>query len=179
MIRMKMLTPEAYAADEAIVHLGREEIAFLKAKVHENERKRVRVCAHKNAEDKLHEMFVIYSKETYIRPNKHLNHKDESLHILEGAADFIFLDEQGELIKAVPLGDYSTGRQVYCRIPETIYHTFIIHSDFLVIHETIPGPFIRSDTVFAPWAPVENDLVSVQKYMKKLETTVNSSGTNR
>src|SRR3989338_2671222 len=171
MLQTKAISKEVYVADERIVNLGAKEIEFLKSQVYQNERKRVRLCAHKNVEDKLHEMFVVYVKETYVRSNKHIK-KEESLHIIEGAADFVFFDEEGNITNVVPLGNYSSGRQFYCRIPESVYHTFIIRSDIIVIHESTPGPFRREDTVFASWAPEEGDRIRVEKFMNELEKKV-------
>lgn len=163
---MKQLSEEVYVIDEPIAHFGPSGIQFLKEHVYKTQRKRVRVCMHKDIEDKLHEMFVCYIKETYVRPNKHT--KDESLHIIHGAADFIFFDDQGGITDVVPLGDYASGRNFYCRVPESIYHTFVIKSDIIVIHESIPGPFRREDTLFASWAPEESDLPAVDQFMENL-----------
>jgi len=168
MIKMTAQSPEVYTTDEPIVNLGREEIEFLTQRVRESSRKRTRLCAHKSGEDKLHEMFVVYLNETYIRPNKHLG-KDESLHILEGKADFVFMDEQGKIIDVVPLGDKATGRQFYCRIPESVYHTFLMRSPRIIIHETIEGPFRRESTVFSPWSPEEGKTEEIAKFMGGLE----------
>lgn len=165
---VESISKEVYYARQPIVHVGSSEMGFLKEKVFENERKRVRLCAHKNEEDILHEMFVVYLKETYVKPNKHIK-KEESLHILEGAADFVFFDEQGNVIDVVPLGDYASGRQFYCRIPESVYHTWLIRSKVLVVHETILGPFRRSDTVFAPWAPDEGNLTGINNFTQEIE----------
>ena len=179
MIRTKRLTEEVYVADEPIVNLGQSDIDFLKGHVHQTQRKRVRLCAHKDAQDKLHEMFVCYVKETYVHPNKHIK-KDESLHIIQGAADFIFFDEHGTVTDVVPLGDYASGRQFYCRIPESIYHTFIIKSDIIILHESTPGPFRREDTVFAPWAPEEQNTQAIAKFMAGLaKTTSNAAVSSR
>jgi cupin fold WbuC family metalloprotein len=167
LIKTKFLTPEAMEADIPIVHVGQPEIDSMKGKVRSVPRKRIRLCAHKGAADALHEMFVVYVKETYVRPNKHIG-KDESLHIIEGAADFVFFDPQGKIIEVVPLGDYRSGRRFYTRIPEEVYHTFIIHSDVIVIHETIEGPFDRATTEFASWAPEEGDAPGIAKYMAQL-----------
>jgi len=167
MMRMKANSKEVCVADEPIVSVGRPELEFLKGRVRDSERKRIRLCAHKDIQDKLHEMFVVYLGETYVRPNKHLQ-KDESLHILEGAADFIFFDEVGNITDVIPLGDYASGRRFYCRVPESAYHTLIMRSDVLVIHEATPGPFRKSDTIFAPWAPEEGDTIAVNKFIEKL-----------
>lgn len=164
---MKRLAEEVYVIDAPIAHFGPEGIQFLKEKVYQTQRKRVRVCMHKDIQEKLHEMHVCYVKETYVRPNKHIK-KDESLHIIHGSADFIFFDDKGAITDVVPLGDYTSGRNFYCRIPESVYHTFVIRSDIIVIHESTPGPFRREDTLFAPWAPEEANLPAVREYMDNL-----------
>ncbi len=170
MIHLKRLAEEVYAADVPIVNVGNAEIDFLKNNVYQTQRKRVRICTHKDIEDKLHEMFVCYVKETYVRPNKHIK-KDESLHIIQGIADFIFFDDKGIVTDVVPLGDYKSGRQFYCRIPESVYHTFVIKSDIILIHESIAGPFRREATLFAPWAPEENTPEAL-KFMENLSKQV-------
>ncbi len=170
MIQVQKLVEEVYRADVPVVSVGKDEINFLKNTVYQTPRKRVRICTHKHDEDKLHEMFVCYVKETYVRPNKHIK-KDESLHIIQGVADFIFFDDKGTVTDVVPLGDYKSGRQWYCRIPESVYHTFVIKSDIILIHESIAGPFRREATIFAPWAPEENTAEAI-KYMEDLAKQV-------
>ncbi len=167
LLPMKQLAEEVYVIDSPVAHFGCLGIQFLKDHVYKTKRKRVRVCMHKNIDEHLHEMFVCYVKETYVRPNKHIK-KDESLHIIHGAADFIFFDDVGNVTDIVPLGDYESGRNFYCRIPESVYHTFVIKSDIIVIHESTPGPFRREDTEFAPWAPEEADMVNANHYMEEL-----------
>ncbi len=167
LLPMNQLAEEVYVIDAPVAHFGTSGIQFLKEHVYKTKRKRVRVCMHKNIEEYLHEMFVCYVKETYVRPNKHIQ-KDESLHIIYGAADFIFFDDNGVITDIVPLGDCKSGRNFYCRIPESVYHTFVIKSDIIVIHESTPGPFRREDTVFAPWAPEEGDAANANLYMDEL-----------
>ena len=167
LLKMKRTGQEVFVADEPIVSVGKKEMDFLKKTVHETDRKRVRLCAHQDVENTLHEMFVVYMDMTYVKPNKHIN-KDESLHILEGEADFIFFDEQGRITAIVPLGDYHSGRQFYIRVPQFVYHTIIMRSKTLVIHEATPGPFRREDTVWAPWAPAETDTAVVGQFMSQL-----------
>lgn len=176
LLPMNRLAEEVYVIDAPVSHFGAAGIQFLKDHVYKTQRKRVRVCMHKSIQDYLHEMFVCYVKETYVRPNKHIK-KDESLHIIHGAADFIFFDEVGNVTDVVPLGDYRSGRNFYCRIPESVYHTFVIKSDIIVIHESTPGPFRREDTLFAPWAPEESASEQAKLYMENLEMrTSNFSG---
>lgn len=112
-------------------------------------------------------MLIVASSESYIRPSKHLG-KDESTHIVEGAADLVFFDENGAVTQVVPLGDLSSGRRFYCRIPAALYHALLIRSPLLVFHEATHGPFQKSDTVFPSWAPAEEDSAAVQEYMASL-----------
>lgn len=178
LLQMKRLAEEVFVADERIVSVGRKEMDFLKATVNETRRKRVRLCAHPTTENTLHEMFVVYMDMTYVKPNLHLG-KDESLHILEGAADFLFFDNDGKVIEVIPLGDYHSGRPFYCRVPASAWHTIIMRSERLVIHEVTPGPFVRTDTVWAPWAPDENDAEGVARFMDRLREAAGQHPANR
>lgn len=171
MMRMNCLSPEAYVVDASIVAVGPSEIAFLKDKVLKSPRKRTRLCAHTSTEDKLHEMFVVYTGSTYVRPNLHCG-KDESLHILEGRADFVFFDEHGNVTEVVRLGDSASGLPFYCRVPAEIYHTVLMRSDRLVIHEATPGPFRREDTLWASWAPTEDDLAGVEEFNRRMTAEI-------
>lgn len=161
------ISEEVLVAEDRIVKLDYSDIALLKEKAKRNQRKRIRICAHKDINDKLHEMIIVPSKDTYIRPHKHLN-KSESQYIIEGSAQVVIFDEIGKITDIIQLGDYSSGNKFYYRISDPCYHTLHITSDFLVIHETTSGPFRREDNVLAPWAPDENDRESAKEFMKNL-----------
>lgn len=171
MIQMKRINSEVYFADQSIVAVGPEELGFLQSNVETNVRQRVRLCAHQSPEESLHEMFVVYTSNTYMRPNKHP--KEESLHILGGEADFVFFDQMGNVTDVVQLGALSSGRPFYCRVPVDTYHTVIIRSGRLMIHEGLNGPFRKdSTTLFAPWAPEETDGAGVAKFSAQLDAEV-------
>lgn len=168
-MRVKQLNEEVLFADDRIVKVGRRDIEFLKERARCNQRKRIRLCAHKDIDNRLHEMLIVHTKDTYVRPHKHLN-KSESFHIIEGLVDVVVFDEVGDIIEVVQMGDYSSERKFYYRVSDSYYHSLFITSDFLVFHETTNGPFRRSDTVFAPWAPEEGDSVAVKGFMEQLQT---------
>ncbi len=161
----------AFYTDGSVVSVGSQDIESLKARVGDTELKRIRLCAHRDAEDSLHEMFIVLSQETYIRPAKHLN-KDESLHVVEGRADVIFYDEMGSITQVIPLGDYASGYQFFYRIREPVYHSLLLRSDTFTFCETTLGPLRKSDTVLAPWSPDGNDLVALRDFMERLKTKV-------
>lgn len=148
--RMVRVSEEAFFAVDDVVLVGKSHIDRLKAELPNTSRKRIRLCTHSNVNDSLHEMFVLYTKDTHIQPNKHLG-KEETFHILEGEADFIFYNDTGDVTKIIPLGTKESGRSFFVRVPEGVYHTVAMTSDYLVIHEATPGPYVREHTVWAPW----------------------------
>ncbi len=172
MTRMKPQSPEVFVADDDVVVIGRAEVEFLEDNVKHSLRRRTRLCVHKDLEETLHEMLVVYTGATFIRPNKHPG-KDESLHILKGAADFVFFDEEGNVTEVVPLGDQESGKAFYIRVPEDTYHSMVMRSDKLVIHECINGPFRKGGTtVFAEWGPQEDDAEGVRKFTEMMSAGV-------
>jgi len=175
MLRAKMVNNGVFYADEKPVIVGHPEIDFLKNRVDDTDLKRIRLCAHTSTEDELHEMLIVLSKNTYIRPAKHLN-KSESMLVIKGEADAIFFDEQGEIINIIELGDYSTGKRFYYRMDDPIYHTLILKSDYFIIHESTQGPFNPDDTVAAPWSPDESNTAAARSYANRLAIRVVNEG---
>ncbi len=166
-MRFKKFNEEVYFSDEKIVKVAHRDIEFLKEKAEHNERKRVRLCSHKDVKDSLHEMLIIHMKDVYVRPHRHL-HKSESLYVIEGEAYAVIFDEAGNIARVIRLGDYQSGHRFYYRVSDPVYHSLLITTEFFVFHETINGPFNKSDTVFAPWAPEEGDFSSVTEFKKKM-----------
>jgi cupin fold WbuC family metalloprotein len=164
---MRELNDEVLIADEPIVTLTREDIATLKARASRNARRRIRVCAHKSIDDAVHEMLIVMARGCYIRPHRHMG-KSESFHVVEGALDVVVFDDAGAVVKRLQLGDYTSGRGFYYRNDEPSYHTVVIRSAVVVLHESTRGPFRPSDTIFAPWAPDETDGAAVAEFLATL-----------
>ncbi len=163
----KELSKEVYYAIDKIPKFSKKDIDFLKEKMVNNNLQRIRICAHKDIDDRIHEMFIVLIKNTYIRPHKHLN-KPESFHLIDGSAKVIIFDDKGKIEDVIGLDNYNSGKRFYYRMDNPYYHTVFVTADFLVFHETTGGPFQKSDTVFAPWAPEESDITSGKKYMEQL-----------
>src|SRR5882762_1182120 len=151
-MRLKEITPEVYVADSTIVKVSSDDIAFLKEKVRTTPRGRVRLCAHPGNEDLLHEMFIVLAADTYIRPHKHFG-KSESFHLLEGTAEVVVFDDSGEIREIIEVGNFGSGRKFFYRMSAPYYHTVLIRTGPLVLHETTNGPFHPGDAQFAPWSP--------------------------
>ncbi len=171
-INMRIEGEGVFFGTDSIVKIGEGEINFLKEQALHNSRKSIRLCMHRDITDDVHEMFILHSKETYVRPHKHPG-KDVSYHIIEGIADLVLFDEQGEIFDVIPLGEYGTGRKFYYRLNKVAYYTPFVRSDFLLFHETIRGPFQRSDTIYAPWAMVEGNPAEIDRFQQELASRIN------
>ncbi len=162
-----------YVTRGEVVSIGIENLEVLKREANENKLKRARLCTHQSVEDKLHEMFIVLAQESYVRPHKHIG-KAESTHIIEGHADAVFFDDTGNVNEVIQLGDFSSGSRFYYRINTERYHTLLIRSPYLVMHEVTSGPFIRENNVFMPQSPEGKDEVVVRDYVNSLEKQVDS-----
>ena len=152
---LRKINNEVFVAEESIVRLGAEQISFLKQQALSSNRKRARICTHRSNDDALHEMLIAISADSYIQPHKHTR-KVESFHIIEGLVDVVVFDDAGAIVDVVELGDVLNGKNFYYRLSESMFHTLLIHSDFLIVHEVTNGPFVANETILAPFAPPES-----------------------
>ena len=166
-MNLRKINDEVFIASDTIVKLGSEEIAFLKQQARTSPRRRARICAHKSNEDPLHEMVIAISCASYIHPHKHLG-KSESFHIVEGEVDVVVFDDAGAVVDVIALGAMGSGRRFYYRLSESAFHTLLIRTDFLVVHEVTNGPFDQDRSVLAPFAPPEDQADAARAYMAKV-----------
>ena len=171
MIELERINDEIFVAKDPIVSLGEEEASFLKSQAMRSPRCRARICAHKSNGDSLHEMLIAISSQSYIHPHKHID-KSESFHIVEGTADVIIFDDKGDITNIIKMGAPGSGRCYFYRLSEARFHTMIIHSNILVMHEVTNGPFDKEQTILAPFAPPEQDESAAQDYIKYLSSEV-------
>lgn len=171
MNNLKKINDEVFYTDAKITSINQEDIDFLKLNANKNKNKRIRICTHANDQDNLQEMFIALSNKTYIRPHKHYN-KSESLHVIYGSADVIFFDDVGNIIKVINLSKESPKSSFYYRIDKPIYHTFSIKSDYFIFHETTEGPFVKTNTDFASWAPQENEIKKIMEFNTQIKQKI-------
>ena len=164
----KKKSEEVFVAEGPVVQVSHSLFDTLKTNAANSPLHRARLCAHKDSQDRLHEMFIVLAHQAYIRPHKHV-HKTESFHVIEGTSVFFFFDDSGNITDIMPIGNIGSGKPFYIRNDDSRYHTHLITSNFLVFHEITNGPFNRAETIYAPWAPEEKDTSSVQVFMQKLQ----------
>jgi cupin fold WbuC family metalloprotein len=160
-------SPEVFLAEGPISAVGEREITMLKAAVKASPKRRARINAHADGEDALHEMIIAIDAASYIRPHKHPG-KSEAFHIVEGEVDIVVFTDDGEIDRIVQLGPPGGRRPFYYRMSKAFFHTLIIRSDLLIVHEITNGPFRPDATVFAAFAPDDRQTEQAQAYQAQL-----------
>ena len=159
---LEKLNDEVFIERRHVVRFDHRYIDFLKAASIKSSKGRARICMHKNPHEIIHEMLISISNKSYIRPHKHHN-KSESFHLVEGEADIILFNEDGNISEVIPL---AVNKNFYYRLDHSCFHTLLIKTPFLVIHEVTNGPFISGDAEFAKFSPMEDCLGSYMKEIK-------------
>jgi cupin fold WbuC family metalloprotein len=171
-MQARRINDEVYVADERIVRVTRHHIERLRELAADTPRRRVRLCAHKDSRDALHEMLIVLDSATYIQPHRHRN-KSESFHVIDGLLSVVVFTDDGRIEDVIRLGDYASGRTFFYRLADAAYHTVLLESERAVFHETTNGPFRREETEFAPWAPAEADAAAARQFLDQLTQEVN------
>lgn len=169
---------EVYRSSGPVTVVTREDIVFLKQQAAVNRRGRVRLCAHPNSEDRLHEMLIVHSRSAYVPPHRHMN-KSESFHLIEGLLTVFIFDEDGKIKEVIPMGDPGSGRAFYYRLSSNRYHTIWPESEYVVFHEVTNGPFDRKESMSAPWAPAEDDKQGQERFIKTLLSSITRGNNER
>ena len=115
----------------------------------------------------LHEMLIALLSDSYIRPHRH-HQKIESFHLIDGSVDVVIFNDDGSIADVVEL---SLDGSFYYRLDSPRYHTLLIKSPVLVIHEITNGPFDSSMSDFASFSPAEGDSTQ-SEYTDRLKLQV-------
>lgn len=160
-----------YIAPGPIATIGRTELDYLRRELANNARGRVRINLHPDNADTLHEMFIAIRPDSYIRPHKHLE-KSEAFHIVYGEVDVVLFNDDGDIAHIVPLAAGSTSKAFYYRMSRPFFHTLMIKSDLLLVHEITNGPFTGDGTMYAEFAPAEDaDAGAIDTWLTKLSAS--------
>lgn len=171
-MRARKISPEVFYADEAVVRVDHRDIAILIASANPMPRRRTRLCTHRSAEDRLHEMLIVHHHDAYVRPHRHVG-RAESMHVIQGETDLVLFDEIGQVTEVIAPGDFASGRPFYYRMSDPIFHALTIRTEWLVFHEVTSGPLRREETSFASWAPPDEDTAAVARYLASVEAQLN------
>jgi len=164
-------SPEVFQTEGPISTVGRRELDTLKAAVKASAKGRARINAHPEATDALHEMIIAIDPTSYIRPHKHPG-KSEAFHIVEGEVDIVVFKDDGEIDGVIELGAPDSARPFYYRMSKPLFHTLVIRSEILVVHEITNGPFHPEATIFADFAPDDYETEKAKAYQSDLARRV-------
>lgn len=168
-MKLVQKSPELFLAEGPISELGEVEIDLLREAVKKTAKRRARINAHPDSKDLLHEMIIALEPGSYIRPHKHPG-KSESFHIIEGAVDIVVFDDAGDIVRIVPLLARGGGGAFFYRMSEPYFHTLLIKSELLIVHEVTNGPFKPEGTVFADFAPLDSEPQAAEAFMADVRT---------
>ena len=175
MDELVQLNSEVEVNQKDILVLNRVWIDRIKKIASKNYSGKYRTCIHKSEKDNVHEMLIVHTSGTYVRPHKH-RINGESLQFIEGVGTAIIFNEDGSIKQAFKVGGQSSDNTFYYSMGKGLFHMLIIDSEYLVFKETTRGPFIRKDTIFPNWAPDGNNEEKINAYISNIKTVLEKSG---
>lgn len=165
-MKIRKAAANVFVSESKIVEVDQSMVETLRQAVSNAPLKRVRLNAHAGPGETVQEMILAVARNSYIPPHKHPG-KSESFHIIAGELDVVLFDDNGGIHQILRLGDFSSGKPFYYRTSEPYFHAVVVRSDFAIFHEVTNGPFIKEETVFAPWAP-KTEGPDAETYLGKL-----------
>jgi len=171
MVSYNKINDEVLVTDEDITKVTSSDLEIVRQMALKSPLGRARLCAHMSGDDLLHEMLIALVKDNYIQPHKHPG-KSESFHMIEGKLTIVIFDDHGKPVELINLSDpqnATEGEFFFYRLSKPLFHSVIPRSEVALFHETTNGPFRREDTIFANWAPSDDDEeVTKKAYMAEL-----------
>ena len=150
-----------------IIEIKANQLDDLKVAAIKAPLKRARFCLHHNLTDQVHEMIIAFYRESYSRPHRHKN-KSESFHVIEGKLLVVFFDDDGKVTRRIKMGPVDSGSTFFYRLSTDLWHSVVPLSKYVIIHETTVGPFIKEESEFAPWSPVNGDSKGIEKFLSEI-----------
>jgi cupin fold WbuC family metalloprotein len=168
MTAVRVASDEVLVAEGGVVRVTSADLAEVARRGLRSPRKRARLCTHPTSADPLHEMMICLARGTYVRPHRHAG-KSESFHVIDGELSVVLFHDDGRVREAIDMAPYRSGRPFFYRLAEPAFHTVLVSTPVVLLHETTNGPFDPADTEFAPWAPAEGDPAAAE-FLNSLRT---------
>lgn len=129
--------------------------------------KRARKCLHPDDDALLHEMLIVFHRDTIVHPHRH-SVSSESHHLIFGEVDIVLFDDAGHQEHVVHMGELG-GRSRIFRLNSPVWHTVLVRSEYAAVHEVKGGPFRPGTAELAPWAPAEP--AALREYLATLDSS--------
>jgi cupin fold WbuC family metalloprotein len=151
MLKFKKESSKVLYAKQGIITLDKKNLNFLLKLSKKNKDKVIRLCTHKNKKDVVHEMIIIHPKKYKCGIHMH-SRNAEAMTIIKGRADVVIFNKNRKVKKIIKMGDMSSNRVFYYKIPKKVFHTLIIKSPYLIFYEVSKGPFTKKKNFYPTWA---------------------------
>lgn len=149
--------------------VGPETIRALVDAAERSAGRNVRLCLHESPESDFHSMIIFERQGTYYPPHFHET-KGETWHVIEGEMAAFVFSEHGDLLEARRLSPQ--GCFLY-RLEKRTIHTVFPLTDYVIYHESKPGPFLGpSDSVVPDWAPERDEPDQVAAFLRTLRAAL-------
>lgn len=162
---LREIAPGVFYASQAFTLADLAIIEFLKDQARANVMRRARICAHPGPDAEQHDMLIASHHETYVAPHRHQS-KSESFLVIEGEADVLLFESDGQLASRFTMGPCNSGHPFFYRMPAGRYHSLDIRTSLLVFAESTKGPFRQGETEYAPWAPKPQDVAVGRAFIR-------------
>ena len=129
-------------------------------KANKNRSNRSRICFHENINDTFQEMIISMNKNTFIQPSKH--NYTETFMVIQGMSKYLFLNEKGNLVSDLRLGNYDSELPFILILPKNTLHSLLLVTSELLAFETTSNSFLKENTFFPSWSKL------FKKNIKKL-----------
>lgn len=159
--------PAVFFCNEEITEILPERLSEIKQAAQKAPLRRARICLHHDNTDKVHEMIIAFCNDSYVRPHKHID-KSESFHVIEGKLLVVFFDEKGKVTRRIKMGPYGSGLTFVYRLSSSLWHMVIPLSEFVIIHESTAGPFIKEEVLFPEWAPEDSNIEGIKTLLSRI-----------
>lgn len=114
--------------------LDAEDLQTLLTAANSTKLKRARVCIHESESDQVQEMFVLLMHDTVKGTYKYL--RPSSKYLLHGKMDIEFHDANATRVSL-------NAQRPFVRVPADTYHTPILLSEYVLLHEIHQGPWTK------------------------------------
>ena len=165
--QLRQVSPEIFYSDGGFLAADGYIVSILKDNAQRSSRRRCRLCFHTNEDAAQQEMLIVMHRTSYVRPHRHFD-KVETLTVIEGECNALLFNEEGAVTTVVSMSAPGNGGSFFYRMPEGIFHTLIFKSEWLVFIETTVGPFARTMSEAAGWAPAEDGSSRGNAYLSNL-----------
>lgn len=123
----------------------------------------VRISLHDGPDAPFHDMIILERPGSFYPPHKHLQ-KGETWHVMLGRMGVFVFDDDGSIVDASVVA----AGEIY-RLSLDTYHAVLPLDDYVVYHESKPGPFLgNADSLYPAWGPANADAAAQDAFTARL-----------